>query len=183
MGEVFDRVFRARYGEVVGLATGILGDRAAAEDVAQETLTRLAGHDVLLRPDHEIAAWLRRVAINTSFNRLRGDQRRRRREDAVHRADAAVAEVGDPLATVMRGEQQDAVRLVLAELPERQRTCLVLRHSGYAYREVAETTGLAVGSVGVTLARAERAFRNRWEERMAQDHPVMQPEQRRGADQ
>jgi DNA-directed RNA polymerase specialized sigma24 family protein len=34
-----------------------------------------------------------------------------------------------------------------------------MRHAGYSYLEIAATLGIAVGSVGVLLARAERTFR------------------------
>jgi RNA polymerase sigma-70 factor (ECF subfamily) len=61
---------------------------------------------------------------------------------------------------VLRAEEQRAVRRALAALPERQRACLLLRHAGFSYAEVAATLDLAVGSVGVLLARGERAFRD-----------------------
>ena len=63
------------------------------------------------------------------------------------------------LAAELRQEEQAEVRRALAELPERQRTCLLLRHSGYSYAEIAATLGVATGSVGVLLARGEQAFR------------------------
>ena len=68
-----------------------------------------------------------------------------------------------PAGAAERHEAQAAVRQALAQLPERQRDCLVLRHSGYAYAEIAATLGIAVGSVSVLLARAERAFRAAYE--------------------
>jgi len=61
-----------------------------------------------------------------------------------------------------------AVRRALAEVPERQRECLLLRHSGYSYAEIAATLDLAVGSVGVLLARAEHTFRTTYRR---QTHP------------
>jgi RNA polymerase sigma factor (sigma-70 family) len=64
-----------------------------------------------------------------------------------------------PAGVLIRTEEQAAVRQALAEVPERQRDCLLLRHSGYSYAEIALTLGIAVGSVGVLLARAEHAFR------------------------
>ena len=157
----FERAFRARYVEIVRLGARILGDTAAAEDVAQETFSRLAGHEVLQRDDEQIAAWLRRVALNAAFNARRGERRRddrERRSAARERPDA-----DHPLSSALRREEQAAVRTALAGLPERQRLCLVLRHSGYSYREIAAAADLAIGSVGVTLARAESAFRVRYE--------------------
>lgn len=160
MTERYAQLFRRHYPELVGLAGRLLGDRGEAEDAAQETLAKLANAPVLDRPDAEVAAWLRRVCVNDSFNRLRG---RRRRVGHTERAARQAAEpldaAGPTVAAVLRREVREEVREALAGLPERQRAVLLLRHSGYAYAEIAESLGIAVGSVGVLLARAERAFR------------------------
>jgi RNA polymerase sigma factor (sigma-70 family) len=131
--------------------------------VVQETFLKLDGHPVLERPDEEVAAWLRRVCLNTSYNRLRGLRRataRLGRAGLAERVDDEADDRGEPLLDVLRAEQRHAVRRALATLPERQRAVLLLRHAGYAYAEIAATLDLAVGSVGVLLARGERAFRD-----------------------
>ena len=51
------------------------------------------------------------------------------------------------------------MRQVLMRLSERQRDCLVLRANGLSYAEIAVAIGVAPGSVGTLLARAERAFK------------------------
>jgi RNA polymerase sigma factor (sigma-70 family) len=163
----FDEVFRRRYAELVRLAGRILGDRAEAEDVVQETMTKLADHEVLRRPDDEIAAWLRRVCINASFNRLRSRQRsadRMRRSAAADHPLRQSETTGPQLAQIVRAEERAAVRVALAHLPQRQRACLLLRHSGYRYAEIAATLDVAEGSVGVLLARGEQAFRAHYEQ-------------------
>ncbi|HEX3213691.1 MAG TPA: sigma-70 family RNA polymerase sigma factor [Actinomycetota bacterium] len=160
--ERFAGVFRERYRELYGLGYRLLGDHGEAEDVVQETFLKLDGHPVLERPDPEVAAWLRRVCLNTAYNRLRGQRRAVARLDRAARADRAEDETdagAAPLLDVLRAEQQRAVRRALNSLPERQRACLLLRHAGYSYAEIAATLDLAVGSVGVLLARGERAFR------------------------
>jgi RNA polymerase sigma-70 factor (ECF subfamily) len=160
--ERFGLVFRERYQELYGLGYRLLGDHGEAEDVVQETFLKLDGHPVLERPDPEVAAWLRRVCLNTAYNRLRGQRRAVARLDRAGRAARADDETdagATPLLGVLRAEQQQAVRRALASLPERQRACLLLRHAGYSYAEIAATLDLAVGSVGVLLARGERAFR------------------------
>jgi RNA polymerase sigma-70 factor (ECF subfamily) len=159
----FEALFRARYGELYALCYRLLGDHGEAEDVVQETFLKLDGHPVLDRPDEEVAAWLRRVCLNGSYNRLRGQRRATARLDRagrLERVDDGTDEGGGPLLDVLRAEEQRAVRRALSALPERQRACLLLRHAGFSYAEVAATLGLAVGSVGVLLARGERAFRD-----------------------
>ena len=161
--ERFTGVFRERYRELYGLGYRLLGDHGEAEDVVQETFLRLDGQPVLERPDEEVAAWLRRVCLNTAYNRLRGQRRAAARLERAGRADRADEEAdagATPLLDVLRAEKQRAVRQALASLPERQRACLLLRHAGYSYAEIAATLDLAVGSVGVLLARGERAFRD-----------------------
>jgi len=160
--ERFAGVFRERYRELYGLGYRLLGDHGEAEDVVQETFLKLDGHPVLERPDPEVAAWLRRVCLNTAYNRLRGQRRATARLDRAARAERAEDETdagAAPLLDVLRAEQQRAVRRALNSLPERQRACLLLRHAGYSYAEIAATLDLAVGSVGVLLARGERTFR------------------------
>jgi RNA polymerase sigma-70 factor (ECF subfamily) len=157
----FEEIFKARYGELYGVCYRLLGDHGEAEDVVQETFLKLDGQAVLDRPDEEVAAWLRRVCLNASYNRLRGQRRASARLDRAGRLERVDDEAGGggPLLDVLRAEQQSAVRKALAALPERQRACLLLRHAGFSYAEIAATLEVAVGSVGVLLARGERAFR------------------------
>jgi len=162
----FDALFERFYAELFGLIYRVLGDPMETEDTLQEAFLKLSEHHELqLRPDAEVGAWLRRVAMNLAFNRLRADRRARARLERVGRLELAAGgaspdgDDGSPSQQVLRAEEQAAVRRALAELPERQRECLLLRHAGYAYAEIAATLGIAVGSVGVLLARAEHTFR------------------------
>jgi RNA polymerase sigma factor (sigma-70 family) len=152
----FDALFARFYPELFGLVYRVLGDRMETEDTLQETFLKLADNALLQsRADPEVAAWLRRVGLNGAFNRLRTARRSRERIERV----AQLAPTEDPDSNnVERSEELAEVRRALAELPERQRECLLLRHSGYSYAEIAETLEIAVGSVGVLLSRAERAF-------------------------
>jgi len=144
-------------------------DHAEAEDVVQEAFVRLTGDPVLARPDGEITAWLRRTSLNLAFNRARDVGRWRARTER-----AETAEPADPAAEAIRSEERAMVRAVLDELPEKQRSCLLLRHAGYSYLEIAETLDMPAGSVGTTLARAERAFKDHY----LQAHPRTDQETR-----
>jgi RNA polymerase sigma-70 factor, ECF subfamily len=169
----FDELFRRLYPRLYDLSHRLLTDRWEAEDVVQEAFLRLVGAAVIDRPDREVEAWLRRVCLNLGYNRLRGARRGRER---LERASAELAPDGErdePLGSLLRLEQQAQVHRALWTLPERQRTCLLLRHAGYSYAEIADTCELAVGSVGVLLARAERAFRDSYQrQQQGADHEV-----------
>lgn len=172
----FDELFRRLYPRLYDLSHRLLVDRWEAEDVVQEAFLRLVGAAVIDRPDQEVEAWLRRVCLNLGYNRLRGQRRGRERLErasAELAPDGAAGERADPLGSLLRLEQQAQVHRALWTLPERQRTCLLLRHAGYSYAEIAGTCELAVGSVGVLLARAERTFRDSYQrQQQGADHEV-----------
>lgn len=152
----FDSLFLAHYDGVYQLLYRIVGAREDAEDLAQETFLRLARQRFRSDQEPNVRAWLYRVATNLAYNLLRGEARRTRRQDQFTRQ--TVPDATDPGEAALRGDEQAAVRHALARLSERQAQLLLLRHAGLSYRELAAATGIAPGSVGALLARAEVAF-------------------------
>jgi RNA polymerase sigma-70 factor (ECF subfamily) len=176
--ERFDELFRRFYPRLVPFAERLVGERTEGEDVVQEAFLRLAragtdgadashvdGGLILDRPDEVVGAWLRRVVLNLGVNRLRDRRRADERMVRASRLNSALdperepSDESNPPQAVLRDELRHEVRTALATLPERQRFCLLLRHAGHSYAEIAEALGIAIGSVGVYLARGERAFR------------------------
>jgi len=162
--------FRRYYRDLVGLAMRYVDDVHEADEVVQEAFWRHYHDQVLIRPDREAYAWLCRVTVNLALNSIRGRRREAARLDQVARQGEAVRIASqnelDPADQLIRREQRAAVRHVLLEMPERARTCLVLRHNGLSYVEIASVLRVAIGSVGTLLARAEREFTSRWDERL-----------------
>lgn len=159
----FAELFRRHYPRLVALARRVLGDASEAEDAAQEALIALRSAPVAQRGDDEVAAWLSRVVTNGSLNRLRSRRRAAVRAEVVAPRDVKPLFDGPENAAV-GSDEREHVRACLATLPERQATALLLRHAGHSYREIATALGVAEGSVGVLLARGERAFRRSHEE-------------------
>jgi RNA polymerase sigma factor (sigma-70 family) len=95
-------------------------------------------------------------------NLLRDDRRtakRRLRLLASQPADAtAGASPPEADEKVLADERRAAVRAALAQLSDRDRQMLLLRHEGYSYREIAQAAGVAESSVGTLLIRATSAF-------------------------
>jgi RNA polymerase sigma factor (sigma-70 family) len=154
-------LFRDEYGRVHRYLDRTLGDAHLATDIAQEAFVRL--YDRGTMPDDPVA-WLITVATN-----LLRDERRRthRRIRLLERESGNVPQAAaapDPSATVDRDEVRAQVRAALNRLEFRDREALLLRHSGYSYREIALILNLAETSVGTILLRAAAQFRATYQE-------------------
>lgn len=165
----FEAIFSRYYALLYQLAHRCTGDREEADDIVQEVFLRYYRTPPEVGSDGERRAWLCRVATNLGLNALRSRQRRAGREERAgtiaHGRSAEMAEEQNPERYVLASEQAELVRSVLAELPERQQSYLLLRSIGLSYAEIAQATGVAAASVGSLLARAEREFRRRYHER------------------
>ena len=148
-----DRLFREYHAPLVRYLTRRLGDRDWAEEVAQETFLRALRQD---RLDNE-RAWLFTVATNLVRDAARRDAGRRRHLELLRaEADAEPPMAESPASALERAEERSAARRALEQLAERDREALLMREEGLDYHEIAAALGLAVGSVGTTLARARR---------------------------
>ncbi len=152
--ELFDR----HYPAVCRQLTCLLGSRAAAEDIAQETFIKL--YQTPPKESSNLGGWLARVATNLAYNHLRSENSRRRRETSTGQS-LEVQEPGPEEATV-RTEEVALTRQVLELLPERDRVCLLLKFSGMSYADIARAIGVKESSVGTLLARARARFKTEY---------------------
>jgi RNA polymerase sigma-70 factor (ECF subfamily) len=148
----FEAFYREHYPSVVRLATSVLGDAHAAQDVAQEVF--ISAFDRFRGDVERAPGWVRVAAVHTCLNSIRGDRRRERR----HRLTSAPEAVAGPEDAVVERERRAEVRRALSRLPGRAATVLVLRHGGMSYVEIADSLGVKVGQVGTLLRRAESAL-------------------------
>lgn len=144
---------------VVGFAARMLGgDRAEAEDVAQDAMLRLWRIAPEWRTgEAKVSTWLYRVVTNLCTDRLRGKRRRRvvGLEDAPDVADGARSVE----ATLVENDRMTALNAALETLPDRQRQAVVLRHiEGLSNPEIAEVMDIGVEAVESLTARGKRAL-------------------------
>lgn len=138
----------------------LLGDRAEAEDVAQDTLLRL--WRMAPRWDANgtasVAGWCHGVARNLCIDRMRrvsGGRASVPLDDLAAPADPSPGAEAQ-LQTTARSV---AVQGALRDLPDRQRQAVVLRHiEGLGNPEIAERLGGSVEAVESLLARGKRAL-------------------------
>lgn len=133
----------------------LLSDRAEAEDVTQEALMRLWRIAPNWREDEaQITTWLYRVTANLAMDRLR-----RRRSVALE--SVPEPEDGRPSATdnLQDAARAAALQAALADLPERQRQAVVLRHiEGLGNPEIAAIMDISAEAVESLTARGKRAL-------------------------
>lgn len=155
-GGQFEEIFAAHFQRLVRYVSRLSGDPELAADVVQEAFVRLYRRGSL--PDSP-AAWLVSVAMNLFRNEVSKQSRRRR---LLSLAASDTAHSGSPASfgqAVAAEDSRRRVRAALDQLPERERSLLLLRAEGYKYRDIAAALGLHEASVGVLLARARQAFR------------------------
>lgn len=142
---------------VLGYATRLLaGDRAEAEDVAQEAMLRLWRIAPDWRRDEaRVTTWLYRVATNLCTDRLRA---RRRRATAPIDDTPDIADTTPGVeSALIAADRMAALESALGQLPERQRQAVVLRHiEGLPNPEIAAVMDINVEAVESLTARGKR---------------------------
>jgi RNA polymerase sigma-70 factor (ECF subfamily) len=157
----FETLYRRHRDRVHGLVWRLAGgDFALAEDLLQEAFIRAWVKLDSFRGDSRFGTWLHRLTANVALS----DRRIRMRSVGKE------TELTDWLEQKIAGEQNvrapDQIDLerAIAGLPERARSVLVLHDvEGYKHTEVAELTGMAVGSSKAQLHRARRLLREKLE--------------------
>src|SRR5687767_7311412 len=136
--EAFERLVPAFRRRVFGLAYGILRDRAAAEDLAQEVFVKL--WQALPRYDGraKLSTWIYAITRNAAVSALRA----RRRSLSISEA-AVMAEV-ERLAAESTDDTGDGqLRRRIEALPDKQRQAVTLYYlDERPVEEVAEMMGL-----------------------------------------
>lgn len=160
----FEALFLRHYERICAVLFRLLGDRAEAEDAAQQVFLKLYDAPERIRGGDDkvnVVGWLYRVAVNEGYNTLRSRRRRAGWQAAFSRLQGLAAP--DPAGQAEQQDTQSRVRQILAELKPREAKLLLLRHSGLSYQELAAALELAPGSIGSLLTRAERAFARKYE--------------------
>jgi RNA polymerase sigma-70 factor (ECF subfamily) len=150
----FESLVDEYQGKVFRLAYSMLGDRAAAEDLAQEVFVRIWKALPGFRGDSSLSTWVFAIARNTCLSR-------RRREAARHAASLDVAQVRAEAESLHAREdrhpQELDMRDLLAKISGKHRRVLTLFYlEDRSYEQVAELLGLPMGTVKTYLHRGKK---------------------------
>lgn len=164
------QVYGSTYEDVVRFLYRKVWDADRAQDLAQETFLRCLREGRPASAITNVRAFVFTVANNLARDEARTVLRRRKHLVLLkNEADAAVDD-RDVTAEVDRERKVAAVQSALADLSERDREVLLLWDAGLSYQEIAQQTGLAIGAIGTTLARARRRLVDTYEEIERQKH-------------
>ncbi len=136
---------------IAKVIVGMLGNRADADDVGQETFLRFYRSMYQYNGDAALGTYLTRIAINLSLNELKRRASRKwlsleKKHDNDH-ADSHSYHDSD---------NTELVEKALAQLDTKYRTVVVLRMmQGFSTKETAEMLKLPIGTVLSRLARAQ----------------------------
>jgi RNA polymerase sigma-70 factor, ECF subfamily len=162
---VFDELMARYKHPVVNFCYRLLGDAGDADDVAQEVFVRVYQHIGGYRPRGKLSptrrgcrvpqfsTWLFALARNACIDRLRYRKR--------HPTEPLEG-VPEPVTTAQYDDVGEHIAAAIAELPEEQRTAIVLaEYHGLSYAEIAAVMKCSEKSVESRLYRAKQTLRQR----------------------
>jgi RNA polymerase sigma-70 factor (ECF subfamily) len=158
----FEQVILPHFNSAYNLARWLVGDVAMAEDVTQDAILRAWSYFSSFKGG-EARSWLLRIVRNVAYGAIAARRRNGTASlDDVGVGDHAmlIADPGDdPEATLVRSETFAVLDRALTALPNELRECLVLHElEELSYKEVAQVTGVPVGTVMSRLWRARQAL-------------------------
>lgn len=150
---------------VFNLVARMVHDQTLAEDVAQEAFIKAFNRLDTYRPEQgKLSNWLFKIAHNTAIDQLRKSvpptyslDRGDGDDDPDFHALISDADAATPFETAERADLAEALVAAVGRLRPEYSEVIVLRHQeGLSYEEIAEITGLPLGTVKTYIHRARK---------------------------
>ena len=161
---LYDRHSRAAF----SLAYRMMGERQAAEDLAQDAFLKVWRSASSYRAERgSVRTWILSIVHNRGIDQLRTQASRRRTQDKIE-ASAPRSQPSEAFAETWRNSQRDQVREALNTLPPEQLTILELAYfSGYTHVEISDLLRLPLGTVKGRMRLGLKKIRDYFESRDA----------------
>jgi RNA polymerase sigma factor (sigma-70 family) len=153
----FEDLYRDYLGRIYAYVRAQVGSAADAEDVTSQVfMNAYQAYSRFETRNSTPAAWLFRIARNATLDHFRSQGRRDRLRRSIEREPQAEE---DPAGKAEERIQYRALLARVAELPERQRDAIALRHSGLSFDEVGSLLGCSEDAAKMLYHRALKALR------------------------
>ncbi|MBU52408.1 MAG: RNA polymerase subunit sigma [Deltaproteobacteria bacterium] len=166
--KAFGALIEAHQDVVFRVAYRVLGSQDDAEEATQEAFLRAWKKLSRFRFQSTFKTWVCQIAMNTSIDLLRKRKRERffkpQREDKERETWLSQFPSSEPGPEQQLATQQELKRIqeVLDAMKPKHRVVFCLREiDGLSYEEIAETLGIAPGTVESRLHRARKDFQHR----------------------
>ncbi|GAB4370880.1 MAG: RNA polymerase sigma factor RpoE [Deltaproteobacteria bacterium] len=166
--EAFEELFSRHHRRVIQFCYRMTGDRARAEEAAQEVFLRIARAAATYRPTAKFSTWMFTIARRSTLNFLRDEKETGVKVPLAEEADReetpGAVEIEapadfDPERIAWSAQLGDRFVEALQSLPETYRTAFVLnRGDGLSYEEVAAVLGITVQAVKSRIFRARETL-------------------------
>ena len=176
----FRELIEAHRDRVYNITFRMLGNRAEAEDVAQEVFIAVFKSIDDFRAESKFSTWLYRVAVNHCKNRIKYLSRRHDRDrdelDETTQGTGINGSIGAPMPSspdrALEGAQMEKLlQDAIATLDDDQRIVVVLRDvEDLSIEEICDITGLPDGTVKSRLHRARLVLRKKLQRHVGDQH-------------
>src|SRR5919202_1920110 len=170
-GDGFEELVRRYQRPIVSYVYRMTGDYESALDLTQDVFIKVYGSLARYRSEYKFSTWIYRIAHNTAIDHLRR-QTTREQELSARTPDGetyerpVASDAPTPEQMSERAERRAEIEDVIQQLPPTYRELIVLRHAhDLSYDEIAEVTGLPLGTVKNRIFRAREAMRQPLRER------------------
>ena len=168
----FDELVLKHQHKLYNLCYRFLGDYQEANDSAQETFIKVYRSLKKFRLESAFSTWLYRIAVNTCKNKLKSAEYRQKKKMvsldnpvSLDHSSPAIEIKDETHSPAMELEKKERVRLIqeaINALPPGQKEVVTLRDiEGFSYEEIAQITGINLGTVKSRLARARLELRRK----------------------
>jgi len=162
----FEALVNAHSARIIGLAWKLVGNRADAEEIAQEAFLKLYRGVSSLRGESRVATWLYRTVTNLAIDHLRRQKLKRKifffrqSEEEQDPLESVADPAASPREQLLAGETGRRLARALEKLSTRQRMIFTLRHhEELPLKEIAGLLKLEEGTVKAHLHRAVSTLR------------------------
>ena len=154
--------------QIVHFMFRMVHNQAVAEELAQEVFLRVYRSRETYRAEARFSTWLYRIATNLGVNHARDTKHERAAQniylDAPDPETGSTPDVADATPDVehnlLRNERLSAIRAHVLELPERQRTAVLMhKYQGMDYKQIGEVLKLSESATKSLLFRAYQTLR------------------------
>ena len=153
--EAFERLYRRHGRRIYALCLRMVSNPERAEELTQDVFVRAWNTLGSFQHRSAFGTWLHRLGVNVVLSDMRSEKRRAQRE--VTPGD--MSEFEGEVKGAMPDTRMD-LEVAIGALPGGAKKVLILHDiEGYRYREIAELTGVAEGTVKSQLSRARRLVR------------------------